>query len=101
MHAPVRTVSHFERLHDQMLCADALSPQPGVDGDLTGILDLYFHEDHPEKILFAGPAMSHWITEDFGRTYQKVRLLPKHAIFQCGCTPCICINSPGVMVDPR
>lgn len=75
MHAAVRTVSHFERLHDQMLCADALSPQPGVDGDLTGILDLYFHEDHPEKILFAGPAMSHWITEDFGRTYHKVRLL--------------------------
>ncbi len=52
--------------------ADALKQRKGTDGDLAGILDLYFHTDHPEKILFAGPALNHWITEDFGRTYTKV-----------------------------
>ncbi|CAL5221253.1 g3408 [Coccomyxa viridis] len=52
--------------------SDALKQRKGTDGDLAGILDLYFHTDHPEKILFAGPALNHWITEDFGRTYTKV-----------------------------
>ena len=55
-----------------LLRADALQQRQGTDGDLAGILDLYFHADHPGKILFAGPATNHWITEDFGRTYTKV-----------------------------
>ncbi len=52
----------------------ALTEEEGAGGDMAGILDLYFHADHPEKILFAGPAYHHWVTSDFGRTFTKVCL---------------------------
>ena len=56
-----------------MFLTGALTEEKGAGGDMAGILDLYFHEDHPEKILFAGPAYHHWVTSDFGRTFTKVR----------------------------
>ena len=88
------------------LCADALQQRQGTDGDLAGILDLYFHADHPEKILFAGPALNHWITEDFGRTYTKVcrlrspvspqRFLPRSfATGQQLCKPTVKTTQPA------
>ena len=43
-----------------------------MNADLAGILDVYFHEDHPERILFAGPAYYHWLTTDYGQTFTKV-----------------------------
>lgn len=43
-----------------------------MNADLAGILDIYFHEDHPERILFAGPAYYHWVTSDYGHTFTKV-----------------------------
>ncbi len=52
--------------------AGALSLGEGANADLAGILDVYFHEDHPERILFAGPAYYHWITSDYGHTFTKV-----------------------------
>ena len=54
------------------LLPGALTEQDEAGGDMAGILDLYFHEDHPEKILFAGPGYFHWVTSDFGRTFTKV-----------------------------
>ena len=65
-----------DRATDPCAACRALSTQEGADSDMAGILDLYFHEEHPEKILFAGPAYSHWITTDFGRTFTKVRPAP-------------------------
>lgn len=37
---------------------------------MLGVLDLHFHQRHPERILFQGPGFFYWVTEDFGRTYQ-------------------------------
>jgi hypothetical protein len=56
---------------------------------MAGILDLYFHEDHPEKILFAGPGYSHWVTSDYGRTFTKAR---RHACARC-CARRACVNA--------
>lgn len=36
---------------------------------MLGVLDLHFHQRHPEKILFQGPGFYFWITTDFGQTF--------------------------------
>lgn len=36
------------------------------------MLDLHFHQRHPERILFQGPGFYFWVTEDFGRTYKAL-----------------------------
>jgi hypothetical protein len=55
-----------------MTNAGALAQKDLLNGDLAGILDIYFHVDHPERILFTGPAFNHWVTSDYGITYTKV-----------------------------
>ncbi|BDA42979.1 Vacuolar protein sorting/targeting protein 10 [Coccomyxa sp. Obi] len=57
----------------------SLSLGQGMNADLAGILDIYFHEDHPERILFAGPAYYHWVTSDYGQTFTKVET-PGHTL---------------------
>ena len=57
------------------ILAGALSEQDGAGDDMAGILDMYFHGENPERILFAGPGYYHWVTSDFGRTFSKVRTL--------------------------
>lgn len=36
---------------------------------MLGVLDLHFHQRHPEKILFQGPGFYFWVTTDFGKTF--------------------------------
>lgn len=42
-------------------------------------MEIYFHVDHPERILFTGPAFSYWVTSDYGKTYTRVRHAMQHA----------------------
>lgn len=45
-------------------------------------MEIYFHVDHPERILFTGPAFSYWVTSDYGKTYTRVRHAMQRHIFQ-------------------
>jgi hypothetical protein len=45
--------------------------QPGDVGDVGGVLDLQFHWNHPERILFQGPGFTLWTSNDFGKTYES------------------------------
>ena len=36
---------------------------------MLGVLDLHFHQQHPEKILFQGPGFYFWVTTDYGKTF--------------------------------
>ncbi|KAL3138147.1 hypothetical protein ABBQ38_005375 [Trebouxia sp. C0009 RCD-2024] len=48
---------------------DALPSDKQQAEDMLGVLDLHFHQRHPEKILFQGPGFYFWITTDFGQTF--------------------------------
>ena len=53
--------------------ADAAKTLPSsipTTPDMLGVLDLHFHERHPEKILIQGPGFFFWVTEDYGRTFK-------------------------------
>ena len=53
-----------------MLIADALPRDAYKQEDLMGVIDLHFHQRHPERILFQGAAFFYWVTEDYGKTYK-------------------------------
>lgn len=50
----------------------ALPAGASTSEDMLGVLDLHFHQRHPERILFQGPGFYFWVTEDFGRTYKAL-----------------------------
>lgn len=37
---------------------------------MLGVLDLHFHQRHPERILFQGPGFYFWVTTDYGKTFK-------------------------------
>lgn len=52
-----------------MLAADVLPSGDPQSEDMLGVLDLHFHQRHPEKILFQGPGFYFWVTTDYGKTF--------------------------------
>ena len=57
----------------RVLYADAAKTLPSsipTTPDMIGVLDLHFHERHPEKILIQGPGFFFWVTEDYGRSFK-------------------------------
>ena len=49
--------------------ADVLPSGDPQAEDMLGVLDLHFHQRHPEKILFQGPGFYFWVTTDYGKTF--------------------------------
>ena len=49
--------------------ADVLPPGDPQGEDMLGVLDLHFHQRHPERILFQGPGFYFWVTTDYGKTF--------------------------------
>jgi hypothetical protein len=38
----------------------------------VGVVDVHFLKEHPGHMLFQGPGHTHWISEDYGKTYNAV-----------------------------
>lgn len=38
----------------------------------VGVVDVHFLKEHPGHMLFQGPGHIHWISEDYGKTYNAV-----------------------------
>ena len=55
---------------DTYFAAAALPAGEPQSEDMLGVLDLHFHQRHPERILFQGPGFFFWVTEDYGKTYK-------------------------------
>ena len=63
---------HSKRKCPLVYAADAAKNLPSgipTTPDMLGVLDLHFHQRHPQRILIQGPGFFFWVTEDYGRTF--------------------------------
>lgn len=44
----------------------------GETPDLVGVVNIHFLATHPAHMLFQGPGHYHWISNDYGRTYEPI-----------------------------
>ena len=49
--------------------ADALPPG---SPDLVGVVNIHFLDSHPAHMMFQGSGFHHWISNDYGRTYEPI-----------------------------
>lgn len=40
--------------------------------DMVGVVNIHFQDSHPGHMMFQGPGFHHWISNDFGRTYEPI-----------------------------
>ena len=40
--------------------------------ELVGVVNIHFLPSHPGHMLFQGPGYHHWISNDFGKTYEPI-----------------------------
>ena len=68
---------------EAVACAGAMTDESafGMSG-LEGIVDIQFHPDDTQHMLFHGLGFHHWITEDSGKTF-KVDLAAASAASAC------------------
>ena len=43
---------------------------PVMEHDIMGVRDITVHPENPGRMLFQGLGFHHWISEDFGETFQ-------------------------------
>lgn len=52
------------------LAADAIGA--ATTPEYVGVVNIHFQASHPGHMLFQGPGYHHWISNDFGRTYEPI-----------------------------
>ena len=53
----------------RMAIADAMG---GATPDMVGVVNIHFLASHPAHMMFQGPGHYHWISNDYGKTYEPI-----------------------------